>query len=262
MFIYKITNKINNKVYIGLTTNTIKERWKQHVYTSKISSRNLYIAMREFGIENFYIEQIDKADNLEMLGKLEISYIKKYDSRNPTKGYNMTFGGETASYDSNPKAKLSLEEVIQIREIYAMCEMYCKECWELYKNKISFSAFQKIWEGTTWKGIMDEIYTKETIEIHRYIHYKQFTGEKNPWSKFTNEEVLSMRKYYVNHTLQETYDKFSYKATSKEGLRSTLSRSYNYLPIYHKNKKHWTLNGKIININDYKPVSTILGSEE
>lgn len=30
MFIYKISNKINEKVYIGLTTNTIKERWRQH----------------------------------------------------------------------------------------------------------------------------------------------------------------------------------------------------------------------------------------
>ena len=31
MIIYKITNKINNKVYIGLTTQTVEKRWEQHL---------------------------------------------------------------------------------------------------------------------------------------------------------------------------------------------------------------------------------------
>lgn len=260
MFIYKISNKINSKVYIGLTTNSVKERWRQHCQASKFNHRPLYCAMREFGLENFYIEQIDKANSLMELGNLERYYIKKYNSQ--INGYNLTAGGESNSYDANPRAKLSLEEVIQIREIYAMGEMYCKQCWEIYKDKISFSAFQKIWEGTTWKGIMDEVYTEETIQLHKTLHFKHFSGENNSFSKFTDTEVLELRKYYVTHTLQETYEKFSYKTKSKNGLRSTLERSYKHLPIYHKVKKCWTLNDEIIDINNYNPVSTILESEK
>lgn len=260
MFIYKISNKINEKVYIGLTTNTIKERWRQHCQTAKSNSRPLYCAMRKYGIENFYIEEIDAAETLPELGQLERKYIKQYNSQ--INGYNLTAGGETNSYDANPRAKLSLEEVIQIREIYAMGEMYCKQCWEMYKDKISFSAFQKIWEGTTWKGVMDEIYTEETINLHKNLHFKHFSGANNGFSKFTDEEVLEMRKYYVTHTLQETYEKYSYKTKSKMGIRSTLERSYTHLPFYRKAKKCWELNGEIIDINNYNPVSTISGSGE
>lgn len=216
--------------------------------------------MRKYGIENFYIEEIDAAETLPELGQLERKYIKQYNSQ--INGYNLTAGGETNSYDANPRAKLSLEEVIQIREIYAMGEMYCKQCWEMYKDKISFSAFQKIWEGTTWKGVMDEIYTEETINLHKNLHFKHFSGANNGFSKFTDEEVLEMRKYYVTHTLQETYEKYSYKTKSKMGIRSTLERSYTHLPFYRKAKKCWELNGEIIDINNYNPVSTISGSGE
>lgn len=263
MVIYKITNQINKKIYIGLTTNSVEERFRQHKMFAKTSNRRLYQAMRKYGVENFTIEIIDKsATTIEQLGNLERKYIYKYKSQDPNIGYNITAGGQTCSYDANPKAKLSLDEVIQIREIYAMAEMYCKECWEIYKNKISFSAFQKIWEGITWGGIMDDIYTKEAIEMHKYIYAHRACGEKNPYAKYTNTEILEIRKYYVTHSLEETYIKYGNKSKSIGGFRSTLTKSYINLPKYHKNKKIWTLKGKIIDINNYKPVSTISESGE
>ena len=44
-FIYKITNLINNKVYIGLTTETIEKRWKSHISCVGKVKRHLYYAM-------------------------------------------------------------------------------------------------------------------------------------------------------------------------------------------------------------------------
>lgn len=76
MIIYKITNQINSKIYIGLTTCSLKERWQNHKHCVKSDPRHLYYAMRKYGIENFTIEQIDEADNLEELGKLEYKYIQ------------------------------------------------------------------------------------------------------------------------------------------------------------------------------------------
>lgn len=216
--------------------------------------------MRKYGIENFTIEEIDKANSFKELGELERKYIKEYNSQNPDKGYNITAGGESNQLDANPRTKLSVEDVKHIREIYSMCELRCKECWELYKNKISYSAFQKIWEGTTWKSIMPEIYTKENIEIHR--KQIQNFGSQNGNAIYSDEEVLEIRKYYVNHSLTETYNKLGSKSKSKSGFRSLIDRSYTYLPMYLKKNKCWTLKGEIIDINDYNPVSTISESGE
>ena len=51
-FIYKITNTINNKIYIGKTTRTVEKRYKDHLYSSKKSNCYLHIAMRKYGVEN------------------------------------------------------------------------------------------------------------------------------------------------------------------------------------------------------------------
>ncbi len=259
MIIYKITNTINEKVYIGLTTTSLKTRWQSHKGSVKSNPRPLYRAMRKYGIENFTIEVIDETDSMEKLAELERSYIKKYNSRDPQFGYNLAAGGQTSALDDNGRAKLTLNEVIQIREIYSHGELRCKKCWEMYKNKISFSAFQKIWEGTTWKNVLPEIYTSDMKKLHS--KQKSNPGEINSNAIYTDAEVLEFRKYYVNHSLKETFDKYS-RSSSLGGFRNTLTISYNHLPKYSKVKKMWTLNNIPINIENYKPVSTISESGE
>ena len=58
MIIYKITNKINGKVYIGLTTQTLEYRWGRHLTEGRNINNNkhLYKAMRKYGENNFVIE--------------------------------------------------------------------------------------------------------------------------------------------------------------------------------------------------------------
>ena len=56
-YIYKITNTINNKIYIGQTSKTIEERFKAHISKAKQHiNRYLYDAMNHYGYENFIIE--------------------------------------------------------------------------------------------------------------------------------------------------------------------------------------------------------------
>lgn len=98
--IYKITNDINNKVYIGQTVKTIKKRWQQHQCNSSKEYFNqvvLYKAISKYGIEHFHIEEIETVDN-QYLDEREKYWIKYYDSYNH--GYNSTIGGrEIALYD-------------------------------------------------------------------------------------------------------------------------------------------------------------------
>ena len=260
MLIYKITNLINKKLYIGLTTCPLQERWNNHKRCAKNDPRHLYRAMRKYGIENFKIEVVEETDSLQKLSELEDYYINLYDSRNPDIGYNLAAGGQTNQLDANGRARLSLKEVIQIREIYYMGELRCKECWQMYKDKISFSAFQKIWEGYTWKNVMPEIYTETLKEAHR--NQTQNLGQENGNALYTDEEVFNIRKYYVNHSLQETFDVFGTKSKNKESFRGLIANSYKHIPIYSKTKKQWTLNSIIIDINTYNPVSTISVSGE
>ena len=260
MIIYKITNIINNKVYIGLTTVSLEVRWKGHLQASKTIKRHLYNSMRYYGIENFKIEKIDSTDDFKKLGELERYYIRLYKSNDPNFGYNVTAGGESNQLDGNPRAKLSLDEVIQIREIYSMCELKCKDCWEMYKNKISFSAFQKVWEGTTWTSILPEVYTEDTINFHKT--QSALNSQENGNSIYTNEEVMIIRNYYISHTLEETFNTYGSKSKSIKGFRNVIDKSYSDLPIYSKKEKSWVLNGKKIDINNYNPVSTISESGE
>ena len=259
MIIYKITNLMNNKVYIGLTTTPLNNRWCAHIRESRKSHLHLYSAMRKYGIDSFKIEQIDSADSIEKLGELERYYIKLYKTDNPEFGYNNTRGGESNQWDANPRTKLTVEDVIKIRTLYAECKISRSKCWSLFKDKISFSAFIKIWTGDTWKGIMPEVYTKE----NKIKHIQSFTakGGQMGASLYKDEYVFKMRLFYVDHTLQETYTKFN-KSKTIDSFRQTLTSGYRHIPIYKKQKKKWYLNNKEINIDDYNPVSTISGSGE
>lgn len=92
--IYKITNLINGKIYIGQSVD-IKKRWRQHKRNSQIKGREydkyLYRAFRKYGLENFSFEVIEEC-NEDLLDEKEQYYISYYDSYN--NGYNMTQGGQ------------------------------------------------------------------------------------------------------------------------------------------------------------------------
>ena len=118
-FIYKITNNITNKIYIGCTIKDIKKRFKEHICRANTNTYKckLYNSMNKHGIENFKIEQIIECSQEEMY-YLEIEFIKEFDSYN--NGYNATLGGEGClGY------KHSEETIIKLKEI---CKQKTKEC--------------------------------------------------------------------------------------------------------------------------------------
>lgn len=97
-YIYKITNDINGKVYIGKTEQTIEKRWKQHINDSNkthFQNRPLYRAIKKYGIEHFYIEQIEECSH-NIVNDREIYWIEYYGSFKF--GYNATLGGDGKTY--------------------------------------------------------------------------------------------------------------------------------------------------------------------
>ena len=93
-FIYKITNKVNQKIYIGKTTKTIEERWKEHqcdAFKQRNENRPLHRAIRKYGVTNFSIELVEECD-ISILSEREIYWIEEYHSF--SNGYNATLGGD------------------------------------------------------------------------------------------------------------------------------------------------------------------------
>ena len=114
MVVYKITNKKNKKVYIGITTrkNGFKGRYPsrgqgiERVYNFHLQCKergdyyNIHLlrTIEKYGFENFEVnEEFDKAKDIEELKKKEKYWIEYYNSDNPKYGYNNTKGGDGVS---------------------------------------------------------------------------------------------------------------------------------------------------------------------
>ena len=88
--IYKITNKLNGRNYVGQTTKSIEERFMQHANNRK---SHIGRAMIKYGVENFSIEVLEECETEERLNEREIFWIAKINCKHPN-GYNLTDGGD------------------------------------------------------------------------------------------------------------------------------------------------------------------------
>lgn len=90
MIIYKITNNVNGKVYIGQTVRTLKERIGEHLRHNNLLVQK---AIHKYGVDNFKFKVIDKAKNIDELNKKEMKWIGFYNCLVPF-GYNQCIGGD------------------------------------------------------------------------------------------------------------------------------------------------------------------------
>jgi group I intron endonuclease len=103
-YIYKITNKIDNKVYIGQTIGDLERRWKTHLNTGS-NCRYLKSAINKYGVDNFDFKLVCITfDNL--LDNMEIKYIEQYNCLVPN-GYNLRLGGNSGRHNAETKQKIS-----------------------------------------------------------------------------------------------------------------------------------------------------------
>lgn len=110
MFIYKIQNLVNNKVYIGQSCQKTKSRLYEHKLDLKKNihhNPHLQRAWNKYGEKNFSFDVITKAKSLKELNKLEVFYIQKYNSLNKQFGYNIRSGGDNSKLSEETKRKIS-----------------------------------------------------------------------------------------------------------------------------------------------------------
>lgn len=186
MYVYKITNKINNKLYIGIT-NDYKKRWSNH---KCCNSPNMVIAraIKKYGVDNFVFEILFSGLSIEEAEEKEIELISSLNTLVPN-GYNVEKGGRHANGPSlfgenNHNANLTYEEAKYIKNNRNI-PMYV--LYEDYSEKISYEAFKKIYNNLTYTNIIP------TVDCYpKNLEFScQFTS-----SKIDYGDVVKLRNQY------------------------------------------------------------------
>ena len=154
MIIYKSTNKITGKVYIGQTIQTLDKRIKGHIKESKMDkTRPFLLSINKYGANNFIFETIDLANNLDELNDKEIHWINFYNSVSPN-GYNVTGGGQGKKMISTNELGKRISKGLQNSKKWQKIknsEEYLKKIKEKFighnkGKKFSTEHKEKIWE--------------------------------------------------------------------------------------------------------------------
>ena len=170
MIIYKVTNKVNGKIYIGQTVRTLEQRKWQHLDAAKHGCKtHFYNAIRKYGEDNFVFEVIDEASSIQELNALERYYIAKFNCIK--EGYNMVDGGNNNVMFLDKVKQKHLESMRSAEtraKISKSMKEYRKEHpWtEEQKRKFAKSKYGN-------KNFAGHKLTREHIEALNKSHYKK-----------------------------------------------------------------------------------------
>lgn len=179
MVIYKITNKINGKSYIGQTTGTFNTRYKKGKwwhYTDNILLKNAY---KKYGEEAFSVEILEEeVASIDELNRLEIFYAEKYNVYSPN-GYNLRGCGNN---------KFVLKETIEKQRVHSLKTRFVRkiDTWEIVEikdlvrfcqdNNLSYNSMYSMIKGNrevvTTGGYCSESISKEDFEKRRKVRFK------------------------------------------------------------------------------------------
>ena len=200
MIIYKTTNLINKKIYIG------KDSKNNEHYLG--GGKLLKQAIKKYGRKAFKKEIIDFALNFEELNEKEKYWINKHNSQNKAIGYNILVGGETSPMEGNKhdnitKLKMSLNHI----DVSGV------------NNPMYGKTFENIWED---KGLTDE----EINEKKRkwLLNHNTYFRDNNPFkgSKRSGNDNPFFNK---NHSV-ETKKILSEKANKKKVLQYNVNGEF------------------------------------
>ena len=232
-YIYKATNTVNGKVYIGQTTRKKWEkRWKEHIKEAKdksYSSTHLQNSIRKYGEKAFSIKKIDTANNQNELDGKEKDWIKKYNSMNPKKGYNMRDGGEGGKLRPEVKEKIkkSMEEKWKNPEHQRKVSngvskaMKKKRKHPEHRENISKGMKKK------WK---DKKYQKDQRKVRESPEFKEkhSTSMENKWKDPEYRENVSkgVEKRWKDKEYQEKQKKVRETPEFKEKMRKAAEKRW------------------------------------
>ena len=211
-YIYKITNKINNKIYIGKTSHSsIEERFKEHIRDSRktrYEKRPLYDAMNKYGVENFSIEQIEQVKNDEIASEREQFWIEKlrtYIGFSDCNGYNATLGGDSKryyNYTEIAKKYLELKSEKEVKQVILNFKDHEKQYFfipdllNLCKHNITVNELSSI--------LRDFVYNPVITKV--FMNYKETDVRLYPDHPYTISQILESNFIIMDNSLIKLKD--------------------------------------------------------
>lgn len=228
--VYKITNKKNNKIYIG-SSNNITYRWEQHIYGLinkehyNLDILNDFVEQGE-NINDFNFEVLDIKNDIsrEELYELEGKYILKYNSYKQEIGYNKiinNFKGKITTYLKN-------NEIITDTNFYNLFN-YC--------DKIDDMFIYNIKKNIKIKSIKS--FTKFKNEKIDYIYSESFLCKS--WFEKNNEYVSDIKNMLINYFNNMNKNKTKMWTTYLNNKDMVKGKGYtkNFVKLDNKDKKHY-----------------------
>ncbi len=164
--IYKITNKLNGKIYIGQSVNPYR-RFAAHCSRAKTGEDNypIHSAIKKYGKENFELEILEWTEDYNEREKM---LIKEYNSKVPN-GYNLTDGGEDPPHkcgEEHPTSIVSNEELNMIICLLKYTDMTTFEIGSFFKKNFKSSKISLINLGLTYRRKNEKYPIRATSPYH------------------------------------------------------------------------------------------------
>lgn len=212
--VYRATNEINGKIYIGMTTKTLEYRRKKHIEKNKNNQTHFKRALRKYGNDNFTWQILFSSKKKKELIDKEIFYIKKYDTFN--NGYNMTLGGEGLfGFSFNEESKMKMSETHKKRaaadpEYSERSRRILKKMWknEEYAKKMKKGFSERL--KRQWK---DEEYRKSQTE--------RMIGGRNPVAV----KIIRLEDFKIFTSITEAANELSLSESTIRGALNVPTRT-------------------------------------
>ena len=198
--VYAHINKINNKIYIGITRQKVEKRWQKG--KGYIGCQHFFNAICKYGWDNF--EHIILEDNLteQQAKQKEMLYIKLYNTTNENFGYNMTIGGEGGlKYKNDNERQKARKETC--KKYYNRNKNQIKKYIEENKDKVK--ARTKKWEEENKDKLKEykkqwRIKNKEKLllkeEEYRKKNEDKLKKYKKEYYEKNKEKIKERRRNY------------------------------------------------------------------
>ena len=234
-YIYKITNLINGKIYIGQTINAEK-RWKEHQSISRRDNKPQYIhrAIAKYDVNNFIFEVIDFAANQFQADCLEQNYILQLNTMNGKNGYNQSFGGQVSSPMKGRKHSQSTKDKISAINKGMLGINKGKKFSKETRKKISIAK----------KGItFSEEIRKKIGDGHRGILHTQQAKDKISKTKKELKQGPKVRIFFTQDEIEDILTMSQREAAKKYNVSKkpiqNVVKNYNQQKYFREVSNKW-----------------------
>lgn len=240
-YLYRITNQLNGKIYIGQTSNP-KDRWSSHKSSAKNPQNYSAIipkALAKHGIDNFTFEVIATCKTQIDANFIETELINQYDSRNSEKGYNLAHGGSVnRGWHHTDETKKKISESNLGKEMLPHTQEW-KDNMSVIMTGREITWADKISASQIGKEVSEEARIKMSLAK---------IGDKHPnYGKRLSEETK--KKISISHTGKIISDEAKEKMSNAKLGKSLSEETKNKMSKSMKNKTWTLIDGKRVYSN-------------